>query len=55
VVNPFYGVVHETSPTIMKVCLWDITLPPMWEAFDMQAETVAALVVTLLVVVRAVV
>jgi hypothetical protein len=55
VVNPFYGVIYETSPAIIEVYLQDIALPPMWEAFDMWAETVTALVVTPLIVIRAVV
>ena len=37
------------------VCLWDEALSPVWEALDMWAQTVAALVVTSLIMIRAIV
>jgi hypothetical protein len=53
--NSFYGVIHETAPTVIAMHLWNVTLSPMWEALDVRAEAVTALVVSLLVMVRAIV
>jgi hypothetical protein len=37
ITNPLFGVIYEASSAIIEVGLWDIALPPMWEALDVWA------------------